>query len=133
MGPASNLVFSTNVTVSPYTPYYYACYASNIYGDAWAPVTNFTSMAVAHIWTGASDTNWNNSANWTGGAVPANNEAVVVTNTASADDGARDISGQPVSMRPSMSAMAPSSRVKATRTRSTPIPGALRHHLTGQE
>ena len=47
----------------------------NVYSNAVTFVIN------TNTWTGASDTNWNNSANWSCGSVPAATTAVIITAT----------------------------------------------------
>jgi len=51
MGVPSS-IFSTNITgLTPTTLYFYRCYATNLYGDAWAPtVTTFTTPRLSDSW-----------------------------------------------------------------------------------
>jgi len=68
-GSRSEGTVSTNLTaLKANTTYYYRTYATNDYGDAWAPVTNFTTMTKpvgAKTWDGGAGTPyWFDAANW---------------------------------------------------------------------
>jgi len=60
--------FSNEVqTLTPGTPYYYRCYASNVNGAVWAPdFTEFSTPETnAYTWTGNADqSTWTNAGNW---------------------------------------------------------------------
>jgi hypothetical protein len=67
--------FSANLAqLTTNTTYYYCAYATNDYGEAWAPVTNFTTQTVpAGVITwdgGGGNILWTNAANWNPDGTP---------------------------------------------------------------
>lgn len=79
LGPTFG-AFSCVVTgLLPRTPYYYRCYATNLYGADWADDTqSFTTDTNVTWWLGTSGTNWLVGANWSDG-FPQHDRVGVVT------------------------------------------------------
>ncbi len=70
-GTNAHELFSVTVPVSPGQTYYYRCFASNLYGMAWAPdfVTFTAPTSVRRVWRGVGS--WTSATNWTPSGVPS--------------------------------------------------------------
>jgi len=66
-GMLGEVAFSTNLTgLARNTTYYYSCHASNICGDSWSEITNFTTLNITDIvWTNTTASgSWGAAAMW---------------------------------------------------------------------